>query len=63
MAAGQLVVGMHVMRADGQMGIVTGWRVVGGSQAMDNLEVAQDHTFVVGTGNWIVHNSCDGDPD
>lgn len=63
MAAGKLVVGMHVMRADGQIGIVTGWRMVGGSQAMDNLEVAQDHTFLVGTEGWIVHNACDGHVD
>lgn len=25
---------------------------------MYNLEVAQDHTFVVGMGQWVVHNAC-----
>jgi hypothetical protein len=25
---------------------------------MYNLEVAQDHTFTVGDGQWIVHNAC-----
>jgi len=25
---------------------------------MYNLEVAQDHTFTVGTGQWVVHNEC-----
>lgn len=25
---------------------------------MYNLEVAQDHTFTVGQGQWVVHNSC-----
>src|SRR5260370_523932 len=26
---------------------------------MYNLEVQQDHTFTVGDGQWVVHNSCD----
>jgi hypothetical protein len=47
---GQIKLGMHVLRADGQWGIVTGWKVVAGTQVMYNLEVAQDHTFTVGTG-------------
>jgi hypothetical protein len=25
---------------------------------MYNLEVAQDHTFTVGAGQWVVHNAC-----
>lgn len=25
---------------------------------MYNLEVAQDHTFTVGAGQWVVHNHC-----
>ncbi len=28
---------------------------------MYNLEVAHDHTFTVGTGQWVVHN-CSGGP-
>ncbi len=51
-----LKLGMHVLRADGQIGVVTGWKVVPGAQVMYNLEVAQDHTFTVGTGQWVVHN-------
>src|SRR5579885_3040840 len=53
---GQLKIGMHVLRADGQWGIVTGWKMVPGTQVMYNLEVAQDHTFTVGSDEWVVHN-------
>ena len=55
---GQIKLGMHVLRADGTHGVVTGWRVVPGTQVMYNLEVAQDHTFTVGSGEWVVHNDC-----
>jgi hypothetical protein len=27
-------------------------------KVMYNLEVAQDHTFTVGIGQWVVHNEC-----
>jgi len=57
---GQITIGMHVLRADGQWGVVTGWKVVAGTQVMYNLEVAQDHTFTVGVGEWVVHN-CNPD--
>jgi len=55
---GQLKVGMHVLRADGRFGVITGWKIVPGTKVMYNLEVAQDHTFVVGQGQWVVHNDC-----
>ena len=61
---GQIKLGMHLLRADGRVGVVTGWKVVPGAKVMYNLEVAQDHTFTVGAGQWVVHNSggeC-GDP-
>jgi RHS repeat-associated protein len=60
---GQITVGMHVVEADGSLGVISGWKVVPGVQTMYNLEVAQDHTFTVGDGQWIVHNTgpeCDG---
>jgi hypothetical protein len=63
---GQIKLGMHVLQADGQWGIVTGWKVVAGSMTMYNLTVAQDHTFTVGVGQWVVHNtgpSCGGDSE
>ncbi len=55
---GQIKLGMHVLRADGTYGVVTSWKVVPGTQVMYNLEVAQDHTFTVGDGQWVVHNRC-----
>ena len=59
LSAGQLVIGMHILRADGSTGIITGWKMVPGTKVMYNLEVAHDHTFTVGAGQWVVHNSCD----
>ncbi len=56
---GQIVLGMHVRRANGKIGVITGWKVVPGAKTMYNLEVAQDHTFTVGDGQWVVHN-CAG---
>ncbi|HVB62629.1 MAG TPA: hypothetical protein VNE61_15665 [Ktedonobacteraceae bacterium] len=38
--------------------MITGYRVVPGSALMYNLTVAYDHTFVVGSGEWVVHNDC-----
>ncbi len=55
---GQIKLGMHLLRADGRVGVVTGWKVVPGTKTMYNLEVAQDHTFTVGSGQWVVHNDC-----
>jgi RHS repeat-associated protein len=52
----QLKLGMHILQADGHDGVVTGWRIVSGSKMMYNLTVLQDHTFVVGMGQWVVHN-------
>ena len=53
---GQIKVGMHVLQADGNIGLITDWKLVPGVQTMYNLEVAQDHTFAVGDGSWVVHN-------
>jgi hypothetical protein len=49
---GQIKLGMHVVEADGQVGVVSGWKVVPGVKTMYNLEVAQDHTYTVGLGQW-----------
>jgi len=57
---GQLKLGMHVLRADGRIGVITGWKIVPGVKTMYNLEVAQDHTFTVGAGEWVVHNCASG---
>ncbi len=53
---GQLKLGMHILEADGRYGVVTSWKVVPGVQVMYNLEVEQDHTYTVGSGQWVVHN-------
>jgi hypothetical protein len=58
-AVSKLHVGMYVVRADGQLGVISKWRIVPGAMTMYNLEVAQDHTFTVGDGQWIVHNCED----
>jgi RHS repeat-associated protein len=58
---GQIKLGMHVVEADGHVGMITGWKIVPGVMTMYNLEVAHDHTFVVGMGEWVVHN-CDIGP-
>jgi hypothetical protein len=31
---GQITLGMHVLRADGMFGVVTGWKVVPGAEVM-----------------------------
>src|SRR5216684_5153330 len=56
LTVGQITLGMHVLRADGTYGVVTGWKVVPGAEMMYDLEVAQDHTFTVGAEQWVVHN-------
>jgi hypothetical protein len=55
---GQMKLGMHVVEADGRVGVITGWKIVPGVKVMYNLEVQQDHTYAVGVGQWVVHN-CD----
>lgn len=52
----QLKPRMHVLQADGSYGVVARLTLVPGTQAMYNLTVAQDHTYAVGTEQWIVHN-------
>ena len=58
----RLKLGMHVLEANGTYGVVTGWKIVPGAKTMYNLEVAQDHTFTVGSGEWVVHNCGAGLP-
>ena len=52
----QLKLGMHIVEAGDRTGVVTGWKSIPGVQTMYNLEVTQDHTYTVGTGQWVVHN-------
>ena len=60
--AGKLTISMHVVNINGSIGTIVGWKVIPGSMDMYNLEIAQDHTFTVGGGQWIVHN-CGGYDD
>lgn len=50
--------GMHVIGANGTTGLVTERKSISGTEMMYNLEIATDHTFTVGDGEWIVHNDC-----
>jgi RHS repeat-associated protein len=52
----QLKPGMHILEANGQYGLVSKLTLVPGGMWMYNLTVAQDHTYVVGLDQWIVHN-------
>ncbi len=58
--AGDLAVGAQVRRADGGFGTVHAVTSVRQARIMYNLTVATAHTFFVGSGQWLVHNSdCD----
>jgi Pretoxin HINT domain len=50
--------GEHVRRLDGSLGVVVAVTATPGQAVRYNLTVAQDHTFVVGQGQWVVHNKC-----
>ena len=55
---GRLAEGLHLLDANGDVGVVTQMKRITGTQIMYNLEVANNHTFTVGAGSWIVHNMC-----
>ncbi len=57
-AAGDLQKGEHVQKADGSWGVVESLRLVERKQRMYNLTVDTAHTYFVGDGGWLVHNSC-----
>ncbi len=59
----QFRVGMHIISANGRIGTITKWKSIPGAMNMYNLEVASDHTYTVGDGNWIVHNCTGGFDD
>lgn len=54
--AGQLNIGDTVLAADGTTGIVEAVEVVDEPQTMYNLTVALAATYLVGSGQWVVHN-------
>ena len=56
--AGELQVGDTIYTAQGGTGIVETISFVYAPQPMYNLTVATAHTYFVGDGQWLVHNSC-----
>ncbi|MEM7345220.1 MAG: polymorphic toxin-type HINT domain-containing protein, partial [Chloroflexota bacterium] len=55
--AGELESGDLVYDADGRTGVVEGVEFIEQPQMMYNLTVAEAHTYFVGDGEWLVHNS------
>lgn len=55
--AGDLQIGSLVMRADGSYGAVQTLEVKERPQLMYDLTVDTAHTFFVGEGEWLVHNT------
>jgi RHS repeat-associated protein len=53
----QLTLGMHVLREDGTTALVVGKQVVPGAADMWNLTVGNLHTYAVGNGQYVVHNT------
>jgi len=56
--AAALEIGSQVQRANGTTGIVAAIEFSHDSQLMYNLTVATAHTYFVGDGQWLVHNTC-----
>lgn len=56
-AAGDLYEGEAVRRGDGSYGQVESIFVIESRQTVFNLTVAIAHTYFVGEGQWLVHNS------
>ena len=56
--------GEPVRRVDGSVATVVSVRSVPGAAAMWDLTVANEHTFAVGSGAFVVHNAnCTGEND
>jgi hypothetical protein len=56
--AGELLASMHIRKADGSYGTIEVTRAEESTQRMYNLTVDEAHTFFVGDGQWLVHNTC-----
>jgi hypothetical protein len=56
--ASHLHTGDFIRQFDGSYGPVRSIRVQKQPQVMYNLTVSTAHTFFVGNGNWLVHNTC-----
>jgi len=58
--AAVLEIDSQVQRANGTTGLVAAIEFINDSQLMYNLTVVAAHTFFVGDGQWLVHNTCGG---
>ena len=58
MVAGDLTIGDEIVSADGTHGIVDAVVLTDGTAEVYNLTVDEAHTYFVGDGAWLVHNSC-----
>jgi hypothetical protein len=58
-AAGDLLPGDKVRKADGSSGVIETVEIVQRQKLMYNLTVEQAHTFFVGQQRWLVHNTCE----
>lgn len=56
--AAYLDVGEQVLALNGDYGTVEDVQAVDAPQPMYNLTVDEAHTFFVGDGQWLVHNTC-----
>ena len=56
--AGELAIGATLRHADGSVGRVQAIAFAATPQVMYNMTVADAHTYTVGDGEWVVHNSC-----
>ncbi len=56
--ANELKPGMHIWQADSGYELIWLKWSVHETQEMYNLTVAEAHTYFVGEGQWLVHNSC-----
>jgi len=52
-----------VVSADGDFGTVDALVITDGTAEVYNLTVDEAHTYFVGDGAWLVHNSCEPDGD
>ena len=56
--AGLLTVGEHIRKANGGWGVVRAVRSEWDAGVRYNLTVETAHTYAVGDGGWVAHNSC-----
>lgn len=58
--AGQLHLGDQVQQLDGSTATVLGLKIIPGAASMYDLTVSNVHTFAVGAGQFVVHNTNGG---